>query len=256
MRDLFRTADEAGMSGLPVLFVTRMSLRNGGRGAPSPGEGGVWRCRRRIGWQGNQAPAQQAPWTVPAPRRGGEAFSVKGMSSHAPFTREQARAAGVRIGIDWETSLFSLEQFRMGMDVELEHGTRDPATNVTDDDVLMTAKIARAHLNEFPDYYTRLAKMEAEAEADWTTPGDWRGAWPPGRVALPSASAAAIAAPGQGFARLAGHQGGGDIRMRLNPQGRPRTYSAAGASITSSPSSSTSRPVNTSQVRRCPGRVP
>ena len=65
-------------------------------------------------------------------------------------------AAGVRIGIDWETSLFSLEQFRMGMDVELEHGTRDPATNVTDDDVLMTAKIARAHLNEFPDYYTRL----------------------------------------------------------------------------------------------------
>jgi len=94
------------------------------------------------------------------------------MSSHAPFTLEQARAAGVRIGIDWDASLFSLEQFRMGMDVELEHGTRDPATNVTDDDVIMTAKIARAHLNEFPDYYTRLAKMEAEAEADWTTPGD------------------------------------------------------------------------------------
>ena len=146
--------------------------RSGGRGAPSPGEGAVWRCRRRIGWQGNQAPAQQAPWTVPAPRRGGEAFSVKSMSSHAPFTLEQARAAGVRIGIDWDASLFSLEQFRMGLDVELEHGTRDPATNVTDDDVLMTAKIARAHLNEFPDYYTRLAKMEAQAEADWTTPGD------------------------------------------------------------------------------------
>ena len=94
------------------------------------------------------------------------------MSSHAPFTLEQARAAGVRIGIDWDASPFSLEQFRMGMDVELEHGTRDPATNVTDDDVIMTAKIARAHLNEFPDYYTRLAEMEAEAEADWTTPGD------------------------------------------------------------------------------------
>ena len=76
----------------------------------------------------------------------------------------------MRIGIDWDASLFSLEQFRMGMDVELEHGTRDPATNVTDDDVIMTAKIARAHLNEFPDYYTRLAKMEAEAEADWTAP--------------------------------------------------------------------------------------
>ena len=90
------------------------------------------------------------------------------MSSHAPFTLEQARAAGVRIGTDWDASPFSLEQFRMGMDVELEHGTRDPATNVTDDDVIMTAKIARAHLNEFPDYYTRLAKMEAEAEADRT----------------------------------------------------------------------------------------
>lgn len=92
------------------------------------------------------------------------------MSSHAPFTLEQARAAGLRIGVDWDTSPFSLEQFRMGMDVELEHGTRDPATNVTDDDVIMTAKIARAHLNEFPDYYTRLAKMEAEAEADRTAP--------------------------------------------------------------------------------------
>jgi Protein of unknown function (DUF5661) len=55
----------------------------------------------------------------------------------------------------------------MGMDVELEHGTQDLATNVTDDDLAITAKIARAHLNEFPDYYTRLAVMEAEAEAFW-----------------------------------------------------------------------------------------
>jgi hypothetical protein len=90
------------------------------------------------------------------------------MSSQARFTLDQARAAGERIGIDWDTSPFSLEQFRMGMDVELEHGTADPRTNVTGDDLIMTAKIARAHLNEFPDYYTRLAKMEAEAEADRT----------------------------------------------------------------------------------------
>ena len=88
------------------------------------------------------------------------------MSSHARFTLDEARIAGGRIGIAWDGSPFSLEQFRMGMDVELEHGTRDPETNVTDDDVIMTAKIARAHLNEFPDYYTRLAKMEAEAEAN------------------------------------------------------------------------------------------
>ena len=86
------------------------------------------------------------------------------MSDTRQFTAEQARAAGARIGIDWSTSPFDVEQFRMGMDVELEHGSRDPDTNVTDDDLEVTAKIARAHLNEFPDYYTRLAAMEAEAE--------------------------------------------------------------------------------------------
>jgi len=86
------------------------------------------------------------------------------MASRSHFTVDEARAAGERIGVDWASAPFGLEQFRMGMDVELEHGTRDPETNVTDDDALMTAKIARAHLNEFPDYYTRLAKMEAEAE--------------------------------------------------------------------------------------------
>jgi hypothetical protein len=57
------------------------------------------------------------------------------------------------------------------MDVELEHGTQNPETNVTDDDVVVTAKIARAHLNEFPDYYTRLAAMESEAEAYWASQG-------------------------------------------------------------------------------------
>jgi uncharacterized protein DUF5661 len=85
----------------------------------------------------------------------------------AHFTFEEARAAGERIGVDWATSPFDVEQFRMGMDVELEHGTRDLETNVTDDDVTVTAKIARAHLNEFPDYYSRLAVMEADAEAYW-----------------------------------------------------------------------------------------
>jgi hypothetical protein len=88
------------------------------------------------------------------------------MTSQEHFTLDQARATGERIGIDWNTSSFSPEQFQMGMNVELEHGTRDPETNVTDNDVFMTAKIARAHLNEFPDYYTRLAKMEAEAQTN------------------------------------------------------------------------------------------
>jgi hypothetical protein len=61
-----------------------------------------------------------------------------------------------------------VEEFRCGLAVELEHGRSDPATNVTDDDEEMTGRIARAHLNEFPDYYTRLAKMEADAERYWS----------------------------------------------------------------------------------------
>lgn len=89
------------------------------------------------------------------------------MEGHRSFSAEQARAIGERIGIDWDRSRFDVEQFRIGLGVELEHGSHDPATNVTDDDELTTGKIARAHLNEFPDYYTRLAKMEAEAEQYW-----------------------------------------------------------------------------------------
>ena len=84
------------------------------------------------------------------------------MTSKKHFTAEQAKAIGEQLGIDW--SEFDVEQFRMGMDVELEHGLIDPATNVTDDDPLITGKIALAHLNEFGDYYTRLEIMEREAE--------------------------------------------------------------------------------------------
>jgi hypothetical protein len=86
---------------------------------------------------------------------------------HVTFSEDGARAIGEAIGIDFSTSRFDVEQFRMGLAVELEHGRHDPATNVTDDDELTTGKIARAHLNEFPDYYTRLAQMETEAERYW-----------------------------------------------------------------------------------------
>lgn len=81
------------------------------------------------------------------------------------FTLEDATRIGEEIGIDWATSPFDAEQFRLGLDVELEHGAHDPDTNVTGDDEIMTGKIAWAHLKELPDYYTRLAVMEAEAEA-------------------------------------------------------------------------------------------
>jgi len=78
------------------------------------------------------------------------------------FTTEEAKEIGEKLGIDW--SKYNVEQYRMGLDIELEHGLVDPHTNVTDDDPIMTGKIALAHLNEFTDYYTRLDKMEKEAE--------------------------------------------------------------------------------------------
>ncbi|MBK5244825.1 MAG: hypothetical protein JJE18_07340 [Eubacteriaceae bacterium] len=87
------------------------------------------------------------------------------MSAKKVVTSEQAKEIGRMLAVNW--SKFDLEQFRMGMDIELEHGTIDSHTNVTDNDLLVTGKIALAHLNEFPDYYTRLAKMETEAEKYW-----------------------------------------------------------------------------------------
>ncbi len=88
------------------------------------------------------------------------------MSAREGFSVEEARQIGEQIGIDWDSSLFDVDQFRRGMDVELEHGLRDVGTNVTDDDSVTTGKIARAHLNEFPDYYTRLEQMEEQAKRD------------------------------------------------------------------------------------------
>jgi len=79
------------------------------------------------------------------------------------FTADEARAIGESIGADW--SSVSLDELRIGLSVELEHGTRDPQTDVTHDDLALTGKIALAHLKEIPDYYTRLKNMEADAGA-------------------------------------------------------------------------------------------
>ena len=86
--------------------------------------------------------------------------------SRKSFDAEEARRIGEQIGIDWSSAPFDVDEFRAGMDVELEHGIHDLATNVTDDDAVVTGKIALAHLNEFPDYYVRLEKMEAEARRE------------------------------------------------------------------------------------------
>lgn len=87
------------------------------------------------------------------------------MSGKNYFTNEQAEEIGAQLGIDW--TKFDTNQFRIGMDIEMEHGTVDGNTNVSNDDPLVTGKIALAHLNEFPDYYDRLEKMEKEAEEYW-----------------------------------------------------------------------------------------
>ena len=88
-----------------------------------------------------------------------------GMKRRKKFTREQALEIGKAIGIDFNK--IDLGQFMMGLEVEMEHGTRFPQANVTNDDPILTGKIAYAHLLEFPDYYTRLAELEKEAKAYW-----------------------------------------------------------------------------------------
>ncbi len=82
------------------------------------------------------------------------------------ISNDEAREIGAALKIDW--SKIDLEQFRRGLEVEFEHGSRDPETDVTHDDPILTGKIAWAHLKEFRDYYSRLDKLEAEAKAYWS----------------------------------------------------------------------------------------
>ncbi|HZK54787.1 MAG TPA: DUF5661 family protein [Desulfosporosinus sp.] len=81
------------------------------------------------------------------------------------FTTQESREIGEYLGIDWSSSSFDVGQFQTGLRVELEHGRRDATTNVTEDDPITTGKIALAHLNELPDYYKRLAKLERQTKA-------------------------------------------------------------------------------------------
>jgi hypothetical protein len=86
------------------------------------------------------------------------------MSHGKEFTSEEAKTIGSAIGVDWNK--YDLEQFRLGLSVELEHGSHDPETDVIGDDEHLAGKIVWAHLKELPDYYTRLIKMETEAEEE------------------------------------------------------------------------------------------
>ncbi|MDQ2982925.1 MAG: hypothetical protein M3R70_03230 [Actinomycetota bacterium] len=93
-------------------------------------------------------------------------MSNESSGNRRSFSADEARRVGEEIGVNWDQSPFDVEQFRQGMDVELEHGLHDLLTNVTGDEPIVTGKIALAHLNEFPDYYIRLARMEEEARRD------------------------------------------------------------------------------------------
>jgi hypothetical protein len=85
------------------------------------------------------------------------------MSEERMITADEAHRIGASLGLDW--AQIDIEQFRRGLEVELEHGARDPETDVTRDDLVLTGKIAWAHLKEIRDYYTRLDQLEAEAES-------------------------------------------------------------------------------------------
>ena len=87
------------------------------------------------------------------------------MCAKKQFSLVEAKQIGDALGIDWRT--FGVEQFQVGFEVELEHGSRDPQTDVSHDDSMITGKITWAHLKEFPDYYTRLSAMEKEADEYW-----------------------------------------------------------------------------------------
>jgi len=71
------------------------------------------------------------------------------------------------MGIDIDDKLFTVDDLKKGMNVELEHGKKHYFTNVTNNNKIITGKIALAHLNEFPDYYERLEKLEKGARKYW-----------------------------------------------------------------------------------------
>ena len=148
--------------------------------------------------------------------------NTEAMSERSSFSADKAREIGERIGIDWAALAVRrravpdrASRSSSSTDVEIHE------TNVTDDDELTTGKIARAHLNEFPDYYTRLAKMEAEAEPVLVRARDLTRRQPPRRV-LSSRSPAPESGQHFGPARVAismprrpSRRYGGDLPARV-----------------------------------------
>lgn len=80
-------------------------------------------------------------------------------------TKAQARRAGKKLNVDFD--VIDEDTLKFGMNIELEHGKRHGITNVTNDSILVSAKIALAHLEEYPDYYEALEKMEDKLKKKW-----------------------------------------------------------------------------------------
>jgi len=91
------------------------------------------------------------------------------------FTSSEAVAVAKQLGVDFDKVKFTPEEFLEGINIELEHGTTDPDTNVTNDDPLTTGKIALAHLNESPIYYNDDIGLEAWEHAVEAFKGDTKG---------------------------------------------------------------------------------
>ncbi|WP_195987198.1 DUF5661 family protein [Clostridium sp. D53t1_180928_C8] len=94
-------------------------------------------------------------------------IKLRGDIQKISFTSEEAKDIARKIGIDFTKEKFDLNEFTIGINVELEHGTKFLKSNITNNDPILTGKIAYAHLLEFPDYYTRLKKLETEANDYW-----------------------------------------------------------------------------------------
>ncbi|WP_069679743.1 DUF5661 family protein [Clostridium taeniosporum] len=94
-------------------------------------------------------------------------LKLRSKNDKISFTIDEAKQIAEELNIDFSKEKFNLDEFLMGLNVELEHGTRFPNANVTNNDPILTGKIALAHLLEFPDYYTRLKKLEEEAKNYW-----------------------------------------------------------------------------------------
>ena len=78
------------------------------------------------------------------------------------FSKVDTKKIGDKLGVDW--TKYDLDQLTMGINVELEHGTKAGKWNVTNDDPESTIKIALAHLTEIANYYTLLDKMEKDSK--------------------------------------------------------------------------------------------